>query len=110
MARKRLHLIIIAWTLLITLMPVFIVKALHTHDEGDVYASATSSPSHAHGGGSDCLICSFSLSPFTEAVSFVWSVILPSTVVVWVCPVSRLLPGDTVLCLTRGPPALSVTL
>lgn len=49
--------IAVAWLLLMTLMPVFVVKAMHHHEE--------------------IAVCHFTLSPFTQAESFHIQIIIP---------------------------------
>ena len=58
--------IVIAWVLLITLMPLFVVKAVHFHDKT---SACQSTKGHTHSPGDQCLICQFTLSPFTQAES-----------------------------------------
>lgn len=59
--------IVIAWVLLITLMPLFVVKAVHFHDSKT--SACQSTKGHTHSPGDQCLICQFTLSPFTQAES-----------------------------------------
>lgn len=68
MKRKAKSRIIIAWTLLVTLMPLFVVKAIHHHESNDTSA-CHSSKGHSHTPGDQCLICQFMLSPFIQAES-----------------------------------------
>lgn len=58
--------IFIAWVMLVSIMPFFIVKATHYHED---HASCKSTDSHSHSKPNKCLICHFALSPFTEAQS-----------------------------------------
>lgn len=61
--------IVTAWVLLLTLMPLYIVKAVHFHDDGSSISIHDSG--HHHQTSDDgCLICHFLLSPFTEAEDF----------------------------------------
>ena len=69
MKRKRRNRIIIAWVLLLTLMPISIVKATHFHDGAMAATCHASASSHSQGSddGGTCPICHFFLSPFVEA-------------------------------------------
>ena len=61
--------IVTAWVLLLTLMPLYIVKAVHFHNDGSSISMHDSG--HHHQASDDgCLICHFLLSPFTEAADF----------------------------------------
>ncbi|MCG4770418.1 hypothetical protein K8P02_00295 [Bacteroides nordii] len=75
--RKR---VCISWLLLATFMPFFVVKALHHHGGDNAVSSSCSDTHHSHNSHNacdDCLICQFSLSLFTEAISFDFTLILP---------------------------------
>lgn len=72
--RKRVR---ISWLLLATFMPLFVVKALHHHEEKDTVLVSCSDTHHSHDTCDDCAICKFSLSLFTEAGSFDFTLILP---------------------------------
>lgn len=87
MKRKRRNRIIIAWVLLLTLMPISIVKATHFHDGAMAATCHASASSHSQGSddGGTCPICHFFLSPFVEApaillVPFAQPVYISSTV------------------------------
>lgn len=72
MKRKRKNRIIIAWVLLMTLMPISIVKATHHHDIEEVASSQSTDPGQKNSGNDydSCPICHFLLSPFIESQSF----------------------------------------
>lgn len=65
----------VAWLLLTTLMPFFVVKAVHFHQENDT-PTCQSGERHSHT-PDDCAICHFILSPFTQAESFQIHIFLP---------------------------------
>lgn len=72
MRRKRRNRVIIAWLLLLALMPITFVKATHFHESDNGVVTAQSSlPGHSHGGdsGNSCPICNFVLSPFVVVPS-----------------------------------------
>lgn len=69
MKRKAKSRIVIAWVLLVTLMPLFAVKATHFHESSKTSACQPTK-GHSHSPGDQCLICQFTLSPFTQAESF----------------------------------------
>lgn len=60
---------LVAWLLIMTLMPFFVVKATHFHKECHTSA-CQSEDGHAHSSCNQCPICHFALSPFTEAETF----------------------------------------
>lgn len=72
-AKKR---IIIAWLLFMALMPLFLVKAIHHHEGRDVSISQPKGCS-SQNACEQCPICKFTLSPFTQANSFHFEVIIP---------------------------------
>lgn len=58
---------IVAWMLLMALMPFFMVKTLHYHEADKSSDSPLSAMSgHQHTPQDNCLICQFMLSPFIE--------------------------------------------
>ncbi|MCD8184149.1 MAG: hypothetical protein LUE99_14940 [Bacteroides sp.] len=68
MRRRTKSRIIIAWLLLITIMPLFVVKTFHYHESN---TTAKSEKGHSHNDPcGQCLICQFTLSPFTQTESF----------------------------------------
>ena len=58
---------LIAWVLMMALLPFFVVKAFHHHE--DEHAASCSHADHPRHSSDDCAICHFSLSLFTEAQS-----------------------------------------
>jgi hypothetical protein len=58
---------VLAWVLMMALMPFFVVKAFHHHEEE--HAASCSHADHPRHSPDDCSICHFSLSLFTEAQS-----------------------------------------
>lgn len=69
MKRKKRNRIIIAWVLLLALLPISLVKATHFHETGVTSSHHTELPGQpSHGNdGNTCPICDFCLSPFVEA-------------------------------------------
>ena len=97
----------IAWLLLITIMPLFIIKTFHYHKivPIGIETALASQEGHSHVSGT-CPICLFSLSPFVESATFVLEVM---QYVILVEPIQCLQnPGlksiSTVLL--RAPPVL----
>lgn len=75
MMKGRKRLVFIAWFLILSLLPVYIVKALHFHcvtEDATTHANA----SHAHD-SDNCSICQFILSPFVEVGQLQINIILP---------------------------------
>lgn len=72
-AKKR---ILIAWLLFMALMPFFLVKAMHHHEESDVSVCQSKGCS-SQDVCEQCSICNFTLSPFTQVESFHFEVIIP---------------------------------
>lgn len=81
---------LMAWILIMVLMPLMMVKAfhyhpVHTHQDADTVACAhTHDGSHSHDGHSHdsdggCFICHFALSPCVEAHQYQFLILLPST-------------------------------
>lgn len=69
--------IVIAWVLFMALMPFFVVKAIHHHKESETVV-CHSEDGHSENPCGQCLICHFTLSPFTQAKSFYTQVIIPA--------------------------------
>lgn len=67
-SRKR---IVIAWILLLSMMPIVVVKGLHFHSDDAVMHLQHSASGDFSGGNSfdDCAICHFFLSPFVETTT-----------------------------------------
>jgi hypothetical protein len=74
MKAKAKSRIVIAWLLFITLMPIFVVKAIHHHEEITVCHSDDGQSQHPC---DQCPICHFTLSPFTQSESFQVQIIIP---------------------------------
>ena len=68
--------IFIAWLLLVTLMPIFMVKTLHHHGEDDTTCHPQGGHSHSSS-SHQCPICDFMLSPFIQAEAFQLHIVLP---------------------------------
>ncbi|MCE9106040.1 hypothetical protein ACTMKN_03910 [Bacteroides pyogenes] len=60
----------IAWMLFLMLMPLFVVKATHFHDDTSCAAHHTERSDNRS--ADNCEICLFVLSDFTEAESFIF--------------------------------------
>lgn len=62
------HRMAIAWMLLMTFIPLFVVKAVHVHNEKEVVV-CHSNACHFHTASAPdhCPICHFTISPFGEA-------------------------------------------
>ncbi len=75
MREKAKGRICIAWLLLVTLMPFFMVKTFHHHEGRDV--ACHSQDGHSQGDSHQCPVCNFTLSPFTQAETFQLHIILP---------------------------------
>jgi len=74
MKTKAKSRIVVAWLLFITIMPVFMVKAMHHHEETVV---CHSEDGHAQHPCDQCPVCNFILSPFIQAESFHVRIINP---------------------------------
>lgn len=68
--------VIIAWLLFMTLMPFFVVKAIHHHEECEISVCHSES-GHSQNPCDQCPVCNFTLSPFIQAESFHAQVIIP---------------------------------
>ena len=66
MKRERRNRIVIAWVLLLTLLPLGFVKATHFHAHEREAASDNPATVPAHSDEESCPICNFFLSPFIE--------------------------------------------
>jgi len=111
MKRKRKNRIIIAWVLLMTLMPISIVKATHHHDIEEVASSQSTDPGQKNSGNDydSCPICHFLLSPFIESQSFhfFYSAQLIFVFIAQPCPGKK---KTSLLSATlRAPPSLSLS-
>jgi len=102
---KQKYRVIIAYFLLLIMMPFFFVKAFHVHKESSCISHNEQQHSH-HGSAEKCAICLFTLSLFTEAENFEYNYILTGI------PVERLMRKEkdvTVVLffqLLRAPPYL----
>ena len=66
--------IFIAWLLLMTLMPFFMVKTFHHHEEDAVCHSDSG---NSHDSSHQCPVCNFTLSPFTQVETLQLHIVLP---------------------------------
>lgn len=57
-------------------MPFFIVKGIHHHNENEIVISHSEKGS-APGSNDECLLCQFTLSPFTQAETVQICCIIP---------------------------------
>lgn len=96
MRLKAKNRIFIAWLLLVTFMPLFMVKALHHHGEEDATVCHTQDR-HSHPTPDHCSICKFTLSPFTQGEIFRLE---------YIALVTSFIPGVDVreICLLRSYP------
>ena len=62
--------IVVAWLLFMTLMPLFVVKAVHHHGESETAVCQSSDGEHSHNPCDQCPVCQFALSQFTQAEAF----------------------------------------
>ena len=62
--------IVVAWLLFMTLMPLFVVKAVHHHGESETVVCQSSDGEHSHNPCDQCPVCQFALSPFAQAEAF----------------------------------------
>lgn len=109
--RKR---VFTAWFLLLTLMPLMMVKSLHCHHDNhdlteavaDCCAQATTTlhDMHSHGGESDCPICQFILSPAVEMQVFHYHAFLTITSYMAPATVQRGCSQPTYTFGLRAPP------
>lgn len=71
---KAKNRVLIAWVLFMTLMPFFVVKAIHHHEEISI---CHSDDAHSQNSCEKCPICHFTLSPFMRVESLDSQVIIP---------------------------------
>src|SRR5574344_1401221 len=64
MKRKLRHRIVIAWLLMMVIMPGYVIKAFHIHEIS--CESSLHKVTGPHYACSLCYICQFGFSPFTE--------------------------------------------
>jgi hypothetical protein len=80
---------IIAWVLLLSLLPIFVVKTIHFHDVDDamLYNHHAAGDLQAGVNGDACAICHFFLSPFveTETAGLPLAVEFVSVLIICVC-------------------------
>ena len=71
MGKKVDRRIIYAWVMLMALMPVFLAKTFHYHDNSEVVAEQTfADHGHSHNSPCDnCPVCHFALSPFEKSAN-----------------------------------------
>ena len=62
--------IVVAWLLFMTLMPLFVVKAVHHHGESETVVCQSSDGEHSHNPCDQCPVCQLALSPFAQAEAF----------------------------------------
>lgn len=110
MKRKRRNRIITAWVLLLTLMPISIVKATHFHDGVTAATCHASASDHSQGSddGCTCPICHFFLSPFVEAPT---TLLIPFAQPVHAfidCPYADVMQGKGLSPSLRAPPYMFV--
>lgn len=110
MKREKITRVVIAWVLLLSLMPVFIMKSLHFHNDGGVmlYHHSPAGDLQSNCGGGSCAICHFFISPFveTESVHFTFITFLVSIFICSIC--SQLINRNVIAKRLRGPPSYSL--
>lgn len=106
MVRNKNKVRIIAWLLVLTLLPVNIVKALHFHDTDNVTGTHVKTP-YSYNTDS-CCICQFILSPCTEAghAAFSFTVLSVPLGQAWYPEINA--NAHTCHITTRAPPFHSV--
>lgn len=106
MKTLRRNRIIIALVLLLSLLPMGIVKATHVHDSDAISTVETSGTCHSHNGtaDNDCPICQFILSPFVEEAEphIDFTTILLSFILALPC--AGILEATTKRAFLRAPP------
>lgn len=70
--------IFIAWLLFMTLMPFFMVKTFHYHEED---AICHSDSGNSHDSSHQCPVCNFTLSPFTQVETLQLHIVLPVLII-----------------------------
>ena len=93
--------IVVAWLLFMTLMPLFVVKAVHHHGESKTAVCQSSDGEHSHNPCDQCPVCQFALSPFTQAEAFHYKSVYRVQSISW-----RLIRSHHL----RAPPVLSALL
>ncbi|AUI48739.1 hypothetical protein K0E65_04560 [Bacteroides fragilis] len=66
MRRNTIHRIWLAWMLLMTFMPLSVVKVFHNHCDETSATCTNTQPGKTHHACDTCPICQFMLSPFIE--------------------------------------------
>ena len=72
--KRQKYRVTAAYVLLLTLMPLFLVKAFHVHKESECISH---SGQRTHDSEDNCAICLFALSAFTEAENFEFHYLTP---------------------------------
>lgn len=102
-AKRR---ITIAWVLLFALMPLFVVKGIHHHNEQKIVISHSEKGS-VPTSNDECLICQFTLSPFTQVETVQICCIIPVFLFEPIFHLNRLRFRPTYSQCLRAPPFLS---
>ncbi|ANQ61469.1 hypothetical protein DWY73_03565 [Bacteroides fragilis] len=97
--------VLAAYLLLLTLMPFFWIKTLHTHDRSECMSSGVQHRCNPEEG---CAICLFTLSPFTEAENFEYICLPVSVPVGYLQQEERSFTTSLIFHSLRAPPFVTV--
>ena len=107
MKKTRRNRIIIALVLLMSLLPMVIVKATHFHDSASIVSIESSETSHSHSGAADndCPVCQFFMSPFVEVTESHFEFTATLLGYILVSPCTGSLKSASQSAALRAPPA-----
>ena len=109
MEAKRKPRVLSAWILLLSLIPLTIVKATHFHDVDEIALShlAVSGQTQLTNDSGNCPICDFLLSPFIEAAILYFSTCAQLILFFAIRPCAKAEKENRLPFSLRAPPVLS---
>lgn len=107
MKKSKRRIVVLAWFLLVSLMPLYVVKALHYHCvERDSAENSCSHNDSSHHSLENCPICHFYLLPFTENSLLRLTVFMSFIAVCVACYQCKWFVENTDSIYLRAPPVL----
>ncbi len=112
MDTRSKHRVLIAWILLLSLMPLTIVKATHFHDVGEIALShltvvTVAGQTQLASDSGNCPICDFHLPPFIEAAILYFYIYAQLILFFAIRPCAKAEKENTLPFFLRAPPVLS---
>lgn len=111
MRKEKRNRKIIAWALLLSLLPIFVVKTIHFHDVDDamLFQHHAAGDLQTDGSGDACAICHFFLSPFVETATAALPIADEVVSVLIICFSADVVCRTTSVKRLRAPPSYFIS-